>query len=119
MSSGTDPADSSARARLHRVVAVALPDVVAFDLSIAAQVFGHRDERERYTFTVSAEHPGPVTSTTGFTINAPAGLEAPPDAAPGSRLDLHGRPRHRRLRAGSTPMWQRRGSGGVTGTIRR
>jgi transcriptional regulator GlxA family with amidase domain len=61
---------------LHQVVAVALPGVVAFDLSIAAQVFGHRDERERSTFTVCAEHPGPVTSTTGFTINAPAGLEA-------------------------------------------
>src|ERR1700749_1439954 len=64
----------------HRVVALALPDVVAFDLSIAAQVFGHRDERERYEFTVCAEHPGAVTSTTGFTINAPDGLEALPAA---------------------------------------
>src|ERR1700759_4670300 len=60
----------------HRVVALALPEVVAFDLSIAAQVFGHRDERDRYTFTVSAEHPGPVPTTTGFPINAPAGLDA-------------------------------------------
>jgi transcriptional regulator GlxA family with amidase domain len=60
----------------HRVVALALPDVVAFDLSIAAQVFGHRDERARYTFTVCAEHPGAVPSTTGFTINVPAGLDA-------------------------------------------
>lgn len=59
----------------HRVVAVALPDVVAFDLSIAAQVFGHRDERERYAFTMCAEHPGAVMSTTGFTISAPDGLE--------------------------------------------
>jgi transcriptional regulator GlxA family with amidase domain len=58
------------------VVAVALPDVVAFDLSIAAQVFGHREERERYAFTVCAEYPGAVMSTTGFTINAPYGLEA-------------------------------------------
>jgi transcriptional regulator GlxA family with amidase domain len=66
--------------RLHRVVAVALPDVVAFDLSIAAQVFGHRDERERYAFTVCAERPGAITSTTGFTINAPVGLEALDDA---------------------------------------
>jgi transcriptional regulator GlxA family with amidase domain len=55
---------------------VALPDVVAFDLSIAAQVFGHRDERERYAFTVCAEHPGAVMSTTGFTISAPDDLEA-------------------------------------------
>jgi transcriptional regulator GlxA family with amidase domain len=56
-------------------VALALPDVVAFDLSIAAQVFGHRDERERYSFTVCAEHPGAVPSTTGFSVNAPAGLD--------------------------------------------
>jgi transcriptional regulator GlxA family with amidase domain len=69
-------AGSGAGARPHRVVAVALPDVVAFDLSIAAQVFGHRDERGRYAFTVCAEYPGAVTSTTGFTINAPSGLEA-------------------------------------------
>lgn len=66
----------AASARPHRVVAVALPDVVAFDLSIAAQVFGHRDERARYAFTVCAERPGAVMSTTGFTLNAPAGLEA-------------------------------------------
>jgi transcriptional regulator GlxA family with amidase domain len=65
-----------AEAGPHRVVAVALPDVVAFDLSIAAQVFGYRDERERYTFTVCAEQPGPLMSTTGFMINASAGLEA-------------------------------------------
>ena len=55
---------------------MALPEVVAFDLSIAAQVFGHRDEHERYAFTVCAEVPGPVMSTTGFTISAPSGLEA-------------------------------------------
>jgi transcriptional regulator GlxA family with amidase domain len=60
----------------HRVVALALPEVVAFDLSIAAQVFGHRDERDRYTFTVCAEHPGPVPTTTGFPLTAPAGLDA-------------------------------------------
>src|ERR1700760_1154892 len=60
----------------HRVVALALPEVVAFDLSIAAQVFGHRDERDRYTFTVAAEHPGPVPTTTGFPLTAPAGLDS-------------------------------------------
>jgi transcriptional regulator GlxA family with amidase domain len=58
------------------VVALALPEVVAFDLSIAGQVFGHRDERDRYTFTVCAEHPGVIQSTTGFSLNAPAGLDA-------------------------------------------
>lgn len=61
---------------VHRVVALALPDVVAFDLSIPAQVFGHRDERERYCFTIAAEQPGQVPSTTGFTVQAPCGLEA-------------------------------------------
>jgi transcriptional regulator GlxA family with amidase domain len=71
-----EKAGGDARDRLHRVVAVALPDVVAFDLSIAAQVFGHRDERERYAFTVCAERPGAIMSTTGFTINAPRGLAA-------------------------------------------
>jgi transcriptional regulator GlxA family with amidase domain len=76
VSTAVDEAASGARVRPHRVVAVALPDVVAFDLSIAAQVFGHRDERERYAFTVCSEYPGAVMSTTGFTINAPDGLDA-------------------------------------------
>jgi transcriptional regulator GlxA family with amidase domain len=71
-----DEADRGGGVRPHRVVAVALPDVVAFDLSIGAQVFGHRDERERYSFTVCAERPGEVTSTTGFAISAPRGLDA-------------------------------------------
>jgi transcriptional regulator GlxA family with amidase domain len=64
----------------HRVAAVAVPDVVAFDLSIAAQIFGHRDERDRYSFVVCAERPGNVPSTTGFSIEAPYGLEALEDA---------------------------------------
>jgi transcriptional regulator GlxA family with amidase domain len=76
VSSSVSEAAGGTGTRLHRVVAVALPDVVAFDLSIAAQIFGHRDERGRYTFTVCAERPGAVTSTTGFTISAAAGLEA-------------------------------------------
>ncbi|MCW2930894.1 MAG: AraC family transcriptional regulator [Actinomycetia bacterium] len=61
---------------MHNVVALALPEVVAFDLSTPAQVFGHREERERYQFSVCAEEPGPVPSTTGFAITATAGLEA-------------------------------------------
>src|ERR1700753_4253845 len=65
----------------HRVVALALPEVVAFDLSIAAQVFGHRDERDRYTFTVAAERPGPGPTTTASPIPAPPGLTARPAAA--------------------------------------
>jgi transcriptional regulator GlxA family with amidase domain len=61
---------------VHRVVALALPEVVAFDLSIPAQVFGHVEERDRYRFTVCAERPGEVSSTTGFSITVPHGLAA-------------------------------------------
>lgn len=80
VSAVVDERGSGARAGPHRVVAVALPDLVAFDLSIAAQVFGYRDERSRYAFTVCAERPGAVSTTTEFTINAPFGLEALADA---------------------------------------
>jgi transcriptional regulator GlxA family with amidase domain len=61
---------------MHRVVALALPDVVAFDLSIPAQVFGHVSERHRYTFIVCAQRPGMIDTTTGFAIRADASLEA-------------------------------------------
>jgi transcriptional regulator GlxA family with amidase domain len=61
---------------MHRIVAIALPEVVAFDLSIPAQIFGHRDAREAYEFTVCAERPGEVPTTTGFSIRAAAGLDA-------------------------------------------
>ena len=59
---------------MHRVVALALPEVVAFDLSIPAQIFGHVSERDRYSFTVCAPRPGLVETTTGFAIRADAGL---------------------------------------------
>jgi len=55
-------------------VALALPRVVVFDLSIPAQVFGHSDERQRYSFAVCAAQPGPVPSTTGFAVHARLGL---------------------------------------------
>jgi transcriptional regulator GlxA family with amidase domain len=61
---------------MHRVVALALRDVVAFDLSIPAQVFGHRDERNRYAFEVCTEVPGLVPSTSGYAIEVRRGLEA-------------------------------------------
>jgi transcriptional regulator GlxA family with amidase domain len=72
----------------HRVVALAVPDVVAFDLSIAARIFGHRDERDRYSFAVCAERPGSVPSTTGFAIGAPHGLDVleAADTARGARV---------------------------------
>ena len=61
---------------VHQVVALALPQVVAFDLSMAAQVFGHEQERPTYRFTVCAQRPGSVASTTGFAIEATEGLAA-------------------------------------------
>jgi transcriptional regulator GlxA family with amidase domain len=60
---------------VHRVAALALPHVVVFDLAIAAQVFGHRDESDRYAFSVCAEAEGMVPSTTGFAVHAPHGLD--------------------------------------------
>lgn len=61
---------------MHRVVALVLPDVVAFDLAIPAQIFGHREERGRYAFAVCTERPGAVPSTTGFAVQVDAGLAA-------------------------------------------
>jgi transcriptional regulator GlxA family with amidase domain len=61
---------------MHEIVVLALPRVVAFDLAIPAQVFGHADEINRYDFSVCAERPGLVPTTTGFSIEAARGLDA-------------------------------------------
>jgi transcriptional regulator GlxA family with amidase domain len=61
---------------VHRVVVLALPQIVAFDLAVPAQVFGHRDERAHYRLTVCAPEPGPVPTTTGFSIQVAEGLLA-------------------------------------------
>jgi transcriptional regulator GlxA family with amidase domain len=61
---------------MHRVVVLALPEVVAFDLAIPAQVFGHRGEGNRYAFALCAQRPGPVATTTGFALHAAHGLSA-------------------------------------------
>jgi AraC family transcriptional activator FtrA len=61
---------------MHHVVILALPDVVAFDLAVPAQVFGHPDEHARYLVTVCTPVPGLVPTTTGFAIAVSAGLEA-------------------------------------------
>ena len=65
---------------VHRIAVLALDQVVAFDLSIPAQVFGHPDERDRYALTVCAERPGPVPTSTGFEVVASRGLDALRDA---------------------------------------
>lgn len=60
---------------MHRVAVLALPRVVAFDLSIAAQVFGHRAQRD-YALEVCAPVPGPTPTTTGFELLVAHGLDA-------------------------------------------
>ena len=60
----------------HRVACLALDGVVAFDLAVPAQVFGHRVERRRYAFAVAAPDPGPVATSTGFDLVAGHGLAA-------------------------------------------
>lgn len=65
---------------MHRIVALALPDVVAFDLAVPAQIFGHADERSRYAFAVCAPRPGWVPTTTGFALRVELDLEALSDA---------------------------------------
>ncbi len=59
---------------MHRMAVLALPDVVAFDLAIPMQVFGHVSERTRYDVVVAAERPV-VPTTTGFTLGTPHRLD--------------------------------------------
>ncbi len=61
---------------MHRVVALVLPQVVAFDLAVPAQVFGHSDEGERYCFEVCTPAPGLVSTTAGFAVSVSLGLDA-------------------------------------------
>jgi transcriptional regulator GlxA family with amidase domain len=63
---------------MHRVVALALPKVVAFDLSVPAQVFGRYEGP--YAFAACAAAPGRVPTTTGFSVHVEHGLEALADA---------------------------------------
>jgi transcriptional regulator GlxA family with amidase domain len=63
---------------MHRIAALCLPQVVAFDLSVVAEVFSlaYRRGEPLYEFTACAESPGRAETTTGFGIDALAGLEA-------------------------------------------
>ncbi len=63
----------------HRVVALCLPGVVAFDLSAPAQAFGSAhapDGSPHYAFTTCSLDGAPVRSTSGFEIGVQAGLGA-------------------------------------------
>ena len=63
---------------MHHVTVLALPDVVAFDLSTPAQIFGN--EPERYAFTACGARPGRVPTTTGFSLHVERGLDAVAEA---------------------------------------
>src|SRR3954462_10672007 len=56
---------------MHRVVALALESVVAFDMATPAQVFRGPD-----SFELAAVRRGPVATSTGFRVIADHGLEA-------------------------------------------
>jgi len=63
---------------MHRIAALCLPQLVAFDLSVVAEVFSlaYRRGKPLYEFTACAESPGRIETTTGFGVDALAGLEA-------------------------------------------
>ena len=63
----------------HRVVALALPGLVTFDLGCALQIFGHSPTPEArpqlYDFTVCAPSGYRVATSDGFTLTVPRDLE--------------------------------------------
>lgn len=63
----------------HRVVALCLPGVVAFDLAAPAQAFGSAhaaDGTPHYAFSTCSIDGAPVRTTSGFEIGVQAGLGA-------------------------------------------
>jgi AraC family transcriptional regulator, transcriptional activator FtrA len=58
----------------HRIVALVLPGVVAFDLVAPAHVFGHCG-RPEYEFAFATVEPGRIATSTGFDLAVDAGLE--------------------------------------------
>jgi transcriptional regulator GlxA family with amidase domain len=64
---------------MHRVVALCLPGVVAFDLTAPAQAFGSAHAlggAPHYAFSTCSIDGAPVRSTSGFEIGVQAGLDA-------------------------------------------
>ncbi|WP_345713771.1 DJ-1/PfpI family protein [Kineococcus glutinatus] len=60
---------------MHRVVVLALADVVTLDVAIPAQLFGYRDALP-YEVVLAGARRGPVPTTAGFPVTAAAGPEA-------------------------------------------
>ncbi len=77
---------------IHQVAVLALPRVVAFDLAIAMQVFGHEDQAEQYRIRLCAPAAGDVPTTSGFPIGVALGLgvlrTADTVIVPGFALDV-------------------------------
>lgn len=64
---------------MHRIAALCFEDVIAFDLAVPAEVFSlahGKDGRPLYEFQACAPQPGRVATTTGFSLDGLAGLEA-------------------------------------------
>jgi transcriptional regulator GlxA family with amidase domain len=81
--------------QLHRVVVVALDEVVAFDLGTPAQIFGSaRDADGTSNYTVTTSTPGgrPVRSSAGFQVLPDHGLEATTEADTVIVAGIHGGP---------------------------
>jgi transcriptional regulator GlxA family with amidase domain len=81
--------------QLHRIVVVALDEVVAFDLGTPAQIFGSaRDADGTSNYTVTTSTPGarPVRSSAGFQVLPDHGLEATEEADTVIVAGIHGGP---------------------------
>jgi AraC family transcriptional regulator, transcriptional activator FtrA len=61
---------------IHQIAVLVLAPVVAFDLAIPMQVFGHEDRAESYRVRLCGPAPGEVPTTTGFPIVVSLGLGA-------------------------------------------
>ena len=58
----------------QRLVILALPGVVLFDLAVPLQVFAHADQRERYAVTVAGARAGTVGAALGPPVTVEHGL---------------------------------------------
>src|SRR5919197_2094309 len=63
----------------HRVVALALDSLVLLDLAAPAHLFGQWGG-DRYSFVLAGVGTNPVMTSSGFTVDLQAGLEALADA---------------------------------------
>ncbi|PJI94414.1 GlxA family transcriptional regulator [Luteimicrobium subarcticum] len=87
------PEHTPAHRVAHRVVVLALPSALPMEVGMPFQVLADRDQAP-YDVSLCGARPGPVATTGGFPLVAPAGLEALATAdtviVPASRP--HGRP---------------------------